>query len=90
MRRKARQALILFSALLIGLVGASLAMADHAAWRFQVRDHADNVNFLARNVRTELVHVARHSCLFGQMMVEAEILPSGRCKRAKANKNLVE
>lgn len=65
-----RRLLILGGAMVLGLLSASIALANPLDWRLSVRDHADNVNFLARDVRRELVHVASHSCLFGQMMAE--------------------
>jgi hypothetical protein len=65
-----RRFLILGGATLFGLLSATIALAGPQDWRTSVRDHADNVNYLAREVRQELVHVANHSCLFGQMMVE--------------------
>ncbi|MDP1561493.1 MAG: hypothetical protein Q8M16_08865, partial [Pirellulaceae bacterium] len=65
-----RRVLILGGATLLGLLSASVTLAGPMGWRTHVRDHADNVNYLAREVRQELVHVAAHSCLFGQMMVE--------------------
>ncbi|MBL8888573.1 MAG: hypothetical protein JNL67_01250 [Planctomycetaceae bacterium] len=65
-----RRILILGGATFFGLVSASVALADHGDWRTNVRDHADNVNYLSREVRHELIHVANHSCLFGQMMAE--------------------
>jgi hypothetical protein len=65
-----RRFIILGGATLLGLLSASVALAGPTDWRTQVRDHADNVNYVSREVRQELVHVASHSCLFGQMMVE--------------------
>jgi hypothetical protein len=65
-----RRLVILGGAALLGLLSASVALANPGDWRVAVRDHADNVNFLARDVRRELVHVASHSCLFGQMLAE--------------------
>lgn len=65
-----RRILILGGATFLGFVTASVALADHPDWRTCVRDHADNVNYLSREVRCELTHVASHSCLFGQMMAE--------------------
>jgi hypothetical protein len=70
-----RKCLVLGGALLLGALSASLAFANVDDWRFgdwrtPLRDHADNVNYLSREVRSELVHVANHSCLFGKMMTE--------------------
>jgi hypothetical protein len=65
-----RRFLILGGATLLGLLSASVTLAGQGDWRTGVRDHADNVNYLSREVRRELIHVASHSCLFGQMMVE--------------------
>lgn len=65
-----RKFLVLCGAMLMGLVTASMALAGPVDWRQHTRDHADNVIYLSREVRQELVHVARHSCLFGQMMAE--------------------
>jgi len=65
-----RRFIILGGATLLGLVSASVALATPMDWRTHVSDHADNVNYLSREARQELVHVASHSCLFGQMMVE--------------------
>lgn len=65
-----RRLLILGGAMVLGMLSASVALARPFDWRISVKDHADNVNFLARDVRRELVHVASHSCLFGQMMAE--------------------
>ncbi len=62
---------LLIAALLFGLVSASFARADHnQPWRLEVRDHADNVMHLARNIRQEILHVGKHSQLFGQMLAE--------------------
>lgn len=65
-----RRWVILGGAAVLGLLSASVALANPGDWRMAVRDHADNVNFLARDVRRELVHVASHSCLYGQMLAE--------------------
>lgn len=65
-----RRFIILGGATLLGLLSASVVLAGPTDWRTHVRDHADNVNYLSREVRRELVHIASHSCLFGQMMVE--------------------
>lgn len=65
-----RRILILGGSAFLGLVTASVALADHRDWRTSVQDRADNVNYLSREVRREIIHVANHSCLFGQMMAE--------------------
>lgn len=67
--RSWKQMGLLLAALVIGLIGASYTQAQQP-WRFDVQDHADNVNHLARNIRDEILHTAKHSRVFGPMLAE--------------------
>lgn len=71
--QKLKPVLLLASALLLGVLSASVAQAQ-SPWRCSVADHADQVVHLSRNVRSEILHVAKHSQVFGQMLSETGIM----------------